>query len=193
MRRLTVLATLCAALVLFTALGCTAKKTNTNAAKKNTTTANPSVVNGSSSANTAVTNLNVAVQSTEEQDLQRIASSFTERYGSFSNQSDYTNFESLYAFMTTAFAQQTKNTVQQDRAKAHDNTVYYGMTTKRTSVQTLAYDTNAGTARLSVQTLRHESVGSTTSRTYPESMTITMQKEHDVWKVSAAEWDQQGK
>lgn len=190
MRRLTVLASLCASLILLTALGCTAKKAKTNAAQQTAaTTSNSSPVNGALT-NTTVTNLNVAVLSTEEQDLQRIASSFAERYGSFSNQSDYTNFESLYAFMTTAFVDQTKNTVRQDRAQAHDNAVYYGITTKRTSVQTLSFDTNAGTARMSVQTLRHESVGSTTSRTYPESITITMQKENDVWKVSAAEWDQ---
>lgn len=193
MRRLTVLATLCASLILFTALGCTAKKASTSATKKTIASTLNSSANNGTLTNTAVTNLNVAVPSTEEQDLQRIASSFAERYGSFSNQSDYTNFESLYAFMTASFVAQTKNTVQQDRAKAHDNTVYYGITTKRVSVQTLAYDTDAGTARLSVQTLRHESVGSTTSRTYPESMTITMQKENGVWKVSAAEWDQQGK
>ncbi len=193
MKRLMTSAALLSSLILFSALGCTAKKTSTNAAKKtNAATANLSTVNGASSTNTAVTNLNVAVQSTEEQDLQRIASSFAERFGSFSNHSNYANFEALYAFMTSAFVQQTKNTVQKNRADAHDNTVYYGITTKKTSVRTLAYDAGAGTAGLSVQTLRHESIGSTTSRTYPEAITITMQKESGVWKVSAAAWGQSG-
>lgn len=190
MRKLTVLASLCASLVLFTALGCTAKKAATNAAKKNIATANTSAANDAPVTNTAATNLNVAVPTTEEQDLQRIASSFAERYGSFSNHSDYANFEAVYAFMTAAFAEQTKNTVRQNREQTHDTSVYYGITTKKTSVRTLGLDADAGTASFSVQTLRHESIGSETSRTYPELITITMEKENGVWKVSAAVWDQ---
>lgn len=189
MRRPAILATLCASLFLFAALGCTAKKTATNTTIKSVASVNISVTNSASVTNTAVTNLNVAVPTTEEQDLQRIASSFAERYGSFSNHSDYANFEAVYAFMTNAFVEQTKDTVQKHRAQAHDTSVYYGITTKRTSVRTLAYDADAGTASFSVQTLRHESIGSTISRTYPEAIAITMQKENGVWKVSTAAWD----
>lgn len=176
-----------AAVFLLAAVGCKKNaKTNTN------TNVNQAPVVNISTANvntTASINTNQAPKQTQEQELQRLALSFTERYGSYSNQSNYANLENLLVFMTNGFADSTRQYVAEQRKKNADTSVYYGITAKAITAQTKNFSDAQGKASFLVQTLRRESIGSTTNnKSYQQNILLNMEKEDGVWKVSDAKW-----
>lgn len=189
MRRIPLLLLLAIGL-LFTGLGCRQittlnKNTSTTRSNRNVTVRAPRNAN-------AVKNINMPVlipNRPEGEELERTAASFAERYGSFSNTSNYANFESLYAFMTTGFRETTQTYVTAQREKAQPSDSHYGMTTRTTSVDTQEFDDAADSASFLVHTYRRETIGTASNvRGFPQDMTVAMEKEDGVWKVSNAEW-----
>ena len=72
----------------------------------------------------------------ESDDLARMASAFAERFGSFSNQSDYGNIRDLQIFMTDNMKVWAENYINDARAKKTQTTIYYGIVTKAISNET---------------------------------------------------------
>jgi hypothetical protein len=128
-------------------------------------------------------------RSTTEQELARIASAFAERYGSYSNQTNYENLEALLVFMTSSFSQSTQTFIAQEREKSRDTTIYYGITARAVSVGTRSLDESAGTASFAVSTFRKETIGSSSNaKTFREECVVDFRKDGGAWKVHAVEW-----
>ncbi|MFH1225731.1 MAG: hypothetical protein V1684_00385 [bacterium] len=124
--------------------------------------------------------------------LARLAASFSERFGSYSNQSDYANFEDLYDFMTTPMKRWSEEIVAELRARAKgNNSIYFGVTTKALSSTIANFDEDNGLAEALVKTQRREATGSTSNaRIYYQDIIIKFVKEKGVWLVDGAFWQE---
>lgn len=122
--------------------------------------------------------------------LSKMAGSFTERFGSYSNQSNYTNFEDLYDFMTSDMRSWAQNMVAELRDKNTATAdLYYGLTTKSLSSKVTSFDEASGQAEVLVKTQRREATGTTSNaRIYYQDMIIKMVNENGIWKVDGAFW-----
>lgn len=165
----------------------------------NTNTTNTDAFNANSEpvVNTTNASINVPLQTnspqpvrpTQQAELERLASSFAERYGSYSNQSNYSNLESLYFFMTDSLKSETERFVAAERAKQRDTSVYYGLTTRAVSVTTQAFTEKGNYASFLVATVRRESIGSTNNtRSFTQNILIEFRTIGGSWKVSRATW-----
>lgn len=125
-----------------------------------------------------------------ESSLKAIARSFAERFGTYSNHSDYENIEHLLPYMTSQMKQWATNFVEGQRASAGYAGIYFGTTTKALSVETLLFSEETGTAEFLVQTQRKESTGATSNaRIYYQDIKIKFEKEEQsVWKVDQSWW-----
>ena len=128
-------------------------------------------------------------QSVTINDLERIASSFSERFGSYSNHSDYQNIKDLRIFMTDSMKNWADSYVADQIRNQTDSTIYYGITTKAVSVEMTSYDEDEGTAQARVETQRRESTGvmANSSVSY-QAISINFKKVDGMWKVDGAYW-----
>ncbi|MFA6322516.1 MAG: hypothetical protein WCX71_03485 [Candidatus Buchananbacteria bacterium] len=122
-----------------------------------------------------------------EASIKAVAMTFTERYGSFSNQGNYANLDSMPNLLTAKM----KAEIEQTKiAASHDsNQTYYGITTKALSVDIKIYDQTLGRAELVVLTQRQEARGDTINATsYFQDLVLTMVKTKDSWQIDSASW-----
>jgi len=121
--------------------------------------------------------------------LQKIAVAFTERYGSYSNQSNFENLEDLTVFMTRSFKSNTENFVDSRRRQQRDSSIYYGMTTKvlNSKVEIFSVDTNF--VKFNISTQKQEMIGSSANaNTFYQNAEIELKQEAGVWKVDKITW-----
>lgn len=120
-------------------------------------------------------------------DLRKMASSFAERFGSYSNHSNFSNILDLEIFMTREMKDWAEKSVQEAKSEYKD--IYYGITTNAISSEVQEFEPDAGRAVVLVNTQRKESTGSmSNSSTYYQDILITYLKERGVWKVDSAYW-----
>jgi hypothetical protein len=125
----------------------------------------------------------------ERSNLRRVAAAFAERFGSFSNQSDFENIIDLKAFMTDAMSAWADGYVADQRAAKKPSAVYYGLTTRSISTEVVSFDEAAGEASVRVKAQRREESGETgESRVYYQDIIIDFEEVADVWKVDSAVW-----
>jgi len=121
-------------------------------------------------------------------ELQGIASSFAERYGSYSNQSNYENITDLKPFMTQVMQNWADNFIKQARAEQPDDKIYYGIFTRALNSQTESFSSNKVIVKVSCQ--KQESVGSSSnSKVYYQQAKVTFFKEDGSWRVAKIEWE----
>ncbi|MFA6393906.1 MAG: hypothetical protein WCW25_03485 [Patescibacteria group bacterium] len=124
-----------------------------------------------------------------EAELKRMAGSFAERFGSYSNQSDYSNIEDLMIFMTNPMKEWAKDYVAKTAGRSGDRSIYYGITTKAVAEEVKNYDEIGGAAEILVKSQRREATGArANSRTFYQDIAIRFKKESNAWKVDAAIW-----
>jgi len=122
-------------------------------------------------------------------DLARMASAFAERFGSFSNQSDYGNLRDLRIFMTDNLKTWAENYINNARLKKGDASIYYGIVTKSVLSEVKQFDSDLGQAEILVKTQRRESAGVTgNSTTFYQDIIIKYLREGSVWRVNGAYW-----
>lgn len=125
----------------------------------------------------------------EADDLARMASAFAERFGSFSNQSDYDNIRDLEIFMTDSLKSWAENYVNDVRVKKTQTAIYYGIITKAISNEVKKFDAAAGQAEILVKTQRRETAGvSGNSSTFYQDIIIKYGREQGVWRVDGIYW-----
>lgn len=135
----------------------------------------------------------------KQADLARMASAFAERFGSFSNQSDYGNIRDLQIFMTDKMKSWSENYISEARASRGDTSIYYGIVTKSILSQAKQFDSDIGQAEILVKTQRRESTGplrpsssearvSGNSAAFYQDIIINYLKEGSVWRVDAVYW-----
>ncbi len=142
------------------------------------------------------TNINVAEEVVEEAEskemdeedfVQQLAKSFTERYGSFSNQNDYENLLDLKIYMTNKMQKEVDEFIEANKAEEGEEQAYYGITTKVLTLNKLSLEDDKGEYNVSCQ--RKEAKGlEGGSRTYTESAKIEFKKVDGQWKVHSFTW-----
>lgn len=151
--------------------------------------------NSNSNANTSgelpsgETQQPTASNASEEEELETLGLSFAERFGSFSNQSDFENIVSLKSYMTSDMQEWADDYVEDGRASSADTTVYYGVTTKSVAAEKVSLDSGGGTAEYTISTQRHEvDDKNSTDRTFEQDLRLNFEKVDDAWKVDEAKW-----
>ena len=122
-------------------------------------------------------------------DLERIAASFVERFGSYSNQSNYSNLTDLKIYMSARMKNWVDNYVKTARAKGGVSDIYYGITTKSMAQEVKLFDDDLGKAEILVKTQRREAMGTTANAsTFYQNILVNFVKEKGMWKVDNAYW-----
>lgn len=124
------------------------------------------------------------------EDLQKMASSFVERFGSYSNHSNYGNITSLQTLMTDEMAERVQEFVKEKKSEEYSGT-YQGVTTNALTSEVNSFDSSSGNASIVVTTKRRESTDSESNvNTYTQKITVNFVKEDGMWKVDEAEWEE---
>jgi len=121
-------------------------------------------------------------------DAEKLASYFAERYGSSSNQADFSNLTDLEVFMTDALKAKTRAFIAAERLKSSKENTYQGITTKAAVVEFVTFSETAGTAEGTVKTKRQETKADGSVSTYDQTLSIGLKKENSQWKVDRADW-----
>lgn len=163
---------------------------NVNAPVVNTTIEEPSSPTAVANINTPPAEVVVIDQEAKEKaDMERMAISFVERYGSFSNQSNFENMDDLKVFMTQSMKNWVDKYIKEQKEKRGDTSIYYGMTTKSLSTSFVNYRPSSGQAEILVVTQRREATGTTTNQeVYTQEATLKFAKENNAWKVDGIYW-----
>lgn len=122
-------------------------------------------------------------------DLEKRSKFFTERFGTYSNQSDYSNFTELEIFMTKSFSDWTKVYASKLKENAPDHSSYYGISTRSLTAKVLDFNSSKGTAEIHILTERTETLGDLQPESYQEGITLKFVKLSKDWLVDAAYWD----
>lgn len=131
----------------------------------------------------------IAKSDVTEEELKRLAASFAERFGSFSNQSPYANILDLKIFMTEKMQAWADKYIEDINAQKADTSIYYGITTKAVSTETKKYDKDASQAEILVKTQRREAIATANNITTSyEDVLIKLVKNKGAWKVDGAYW-----
>ncbi len=120
--------------------------------------------------------------------LRAIAFTFSERFGSYSNEGNFNNVESVNSIMTARMRAWVTNYLIQQGERQSD-AVYYGITTKALSVNISKFDENSGRAEVIVTTQRQENLGSTeNAKVYYQDLKLDLVNSEQGWKVDSASW-----
>lgn len=124
-----------------------------------------------------------------ESDVRKFASSFAERFGSYSSHSGFGNINDLRIFMNEDMRDWADGYIE-DRVedKTEDND-YYGISTVAVATQMEEFNENEGEALARVETQRTETRDDE-ERVFTQTIEITLSRESGDWKVSRAEWKQ---
>ena len=134
-------------------------------------------------------NIAQKIQTVSSADLERIAASFSERFGSYSNQSSYSNIDDLSIFVTENMVTWSKNYISQLKKQNTNNSIYFGISTKSIVTELKSFDEDAGTAEILVKTQRVESTGTiNNSKNFYQDILIDFVKQSGSWKVDKAYW-----
>jgi hypothetical protein len=122
------------------------------------------------------------------EDISKLAMSFTERFGSFSSQSNFSNITDAKLFMTASLKEWADTYIKRLREENPEDS-YYGITTLALSTKTINYNERAGKAEIMVMTHRRESGDKIEGENnFRQDLLIEFEKENDNWRVNAIYW-----
>lgn len=159
--------------------------------EKNPSAVKKIIINNPASENIApIENKTSNTQQVSKNELMRMAASFAERFGSYSNQSNFSNIIDLRMFMSSRMRQWADDYVAEHRKKNANNDIYYGITTKAIAREITAFDDYIGRASVKVNTRRREAVNSTDNKekAFSQDVIINFVMENEAWKVDSANW-----
>ena len=121
-----------------------------------------------------------------EADLIAIASTFAERFGSFSNEGNFSNLDALNDIMTIRMKAWVDN---YKLTQGTQDSVYYGVTTKSLSAKIVDFDQTLGRAEIEVTTQRTEAKGSPVNpKILYQNIKLSLVKSAESWKIDSAQW-----
>lgn len=123
-----------------------------------------------------------------DNDASKLATSFAERLGSFSNQSNYGNVTDLKIFMTEKMRDWADKYVAGLKAQDYSGE-YYGITTKTLTTEITSYNEKAGTSEILVVTERQEGRADSLSEPFRQNMTVKLVEKNGEWLVDSAYWE----
>jgi len=122
-------------------------------------------------------------------DLAKRAMLYSERLGSFSSQSEYTNFSDLKIYMTESMKAWADKTIKDLQEKNKGGQAYYGIETKALTTEVKSYDDKIGQAEISVATQRREStekIGG--GDPFIQKINLSFLKVNGEWLIDKAYW-----
>jgi len=129
------------------------------------------------------------VHKTNADDLGKISMSMAERFGSFSNQSNYGNFTDLKILMTDNMKTWSDTYVENLKKQNQNNLTYYGITTTAMTYSVKSFDDAKGQAEILVTTQRRESTEKINGGTpYTQTLDLNLVKVNGEWLFDKAYW-----
>lgn len=122
-------------------------------------------------------------------DVAKLATAFAERLGSFSNQSNYRNFEDLNIFMTASMRSWAVDYVTKMRLDNPYDGNYYGITTQAVNTEVKTFDDKAGKAQVVVNTQRREVKTDGGENNFAQDLRLDFVKQDGQWLVDGAYWE----
>ena len=123
-------------------------------------------------------------------DLAKRAEAFAERFGSYSNQSNYENFSDLELFVTDSFNEWMSSYASKLRDNSPASSAYYGISTRALTVEVKSFDEEAGQATVNVITKRTESSAANGALDpYNQALLLEFIRDNGEWLVDAAYWE----
>ena len=120
-------------------------------------------------------------------EIKNFAKDFVERFGSFSNQTNFENMELLKIKMTPRVRQFADGYVAGIK-KDHPYTFgYFGITTQVVASELTYYEPSDNFTTLKLGTVREETAGSET-KTYNQDVELELVKVGSVWRVDGIYW-----
>lgn len=159
----------------------TENTTNTNS-ETNTTTSTDSQTDTGVNTNTDDTS-NV-VLSNQRTSISRAATSFTERYGSYSSDSNFDNIEVLDSVMTENMKKQAENVIKNGLGTKE----YYSIATQAASVNFVDYVDGSTGATLEVFTRRTEQKGLNDPVIFSQTARLQLNRVDNQWKIDSFKW-----
>ncbi|MBT5338046.1 hypothetical protein HN858_01455 [Candidatus Falkowbacteria bacterium] len=121
--------------------------------------------------------------------VRAVATTFVERFGSYSNQSEYAGFEELASIMTQSMASWVKNTYLPQLKKEHDPKGYfYSIKTSAPVVEISVEEENF--VEIIVKTQRLEKTDNS-SQTFNQDIVLELVKQDGEWAIDGAFWRDQ--
>lgn len=130
-----------------------------------------------------------AVHQVNSGDLAKRAMLYSERLGSFSSQSEYTNFSDLKIYMTESMKAWADKTIKDLQEKNKGGQAYYGIETKALTTEVKSYDEKIGQAEIIVTTQRREStekIGG--GEPFIQKINLSFLKVNGEWLMDKAYW-----
>ncbi|MDD2807434.1 MAG: hypothetical protein PHW95_02865 [Patescibacteria group bacterium] len=130
----------------------------------------------------------VVVKPDQEAIIKAVAMTFAERFGSYSNEINFSNLDDLQNIITVKMKTWVDNYKVSEVAKISGSN-YYGITTKALSVKINSMDDIAGRAEVVVQTQRGEAKGSSINpKIFYQAINLSMINDGSGWKIDSADW-----
>ena len=131
-------------------------------------------------------NIKINKVNLEELGLKRIAISFTERFGSFSNQANFSNLIDSQIFMSQKMIDWSNDFIRKNQKGAIDSD-YSAIITKAISVKIDKINLEGGYAIVSVNTKRIKK-GNKNKTEEMKKISLIFKRESQEWKVDQANW-----
>lgn len=123
-----------------------------------------------------------------EMDVRNLTTSFVERFGSYSNHSQFSNLKDLQMFMTEDMRNWVEGYIEEQEQKEYSGK-YYGINTRVVSCDVQTFNKEAGEAEIMVSTQRTESKGQKSQENvFNQDIKVDLVKVNGEWKVDRAEW-----
>lgn len=119
-----------------------------------------------------------------------VAIAFVERFGTYTNHSNFESIRGLNSIMTTLMVSWTTDIYLPKLEKEHaPDGFFYRITAKAPVVQVLESTDN--TAKIKVTSQREEQIGTEKPRVFLQDILLDLVNENNVWLVNAAYWQKE--
>lgn len=121
-------------------------------------------------------------------DVAKIGEVFAARLGTYSNQSNYSNYEDINIFMTATMRDWARDYVEKTRRDNPYDGNYFGIITTPIYTKVTAFDDAKGEAEIIISTQRRETVASEGENVYNQDLRLNFLKVNNQWLVDGAYW-----
>lgn len=144
---------------------------------------------GAGLVETAAAPAEVSAEDKAKANIAVVAKNFAEIYGSYSNQSNYSNLEGALLLASASYRDALSTTLNQYRLSYQPAVEYQGVTTIAINALVESFNETTGKAVVTVKTQRKESSGMQSNYAVKyQDMRLSLVKEGGFWKVDGASW-----
>lgn len=123
----------------------------------------------------------------KENDFKKVASSFAERFGSYSSHSGFDNITDLKSFMSQDMREWANNFIEEKIEDKTQNNDYYGISTRAVVTEVSELDKSRGEAMVTVETQRTEKKDDA-EKVFNQTIEVSFVQNGNEWKVNRSEW-----